>query len=55
LGFQKDSKKIRVCRKGGGGLKNKNTKIERIHEVFSSQDDDNDEQKCIRAGLGFVK
>jgi len=40
-----------MCKKGGGGvLKNKNMKTQRIHEVLSSQDDDNDEQKCIRGG-----
>lgn len=42
-----------MCRRGGGGggvLKNKNMKTRKIHEVLSSQDDDNDELKCICEG-----
>jgi hypothetical protein len=40
-----------MCGRVGGGevgiLKNKNMKTQKIHEVLISQDDDNDEQKCI--------
>jgi hypothetical protein len=39
-----------MCRRGGGFLKNKTMKTQKIHEVLSSQDDDNDKQKCISEG-----